>query len=170
MRNETVARPLRCTARSHRTGVPTGLRRSEFERCDGPVQSSSHVTSVLPAIGGDMLAQTSSSSGRSSTPLSHPVSPVPSSLPLLPSRLLLVEVPRHPRADGGHRENRIKKASVPAAAMQTFRVFSSAFSPMVPGYVCDSQPTAVPSFNRSRVRRTPAIFVQASALTRARTL
>jgi hypothetical protein len=36
MQSETAARPSRCTARSHRTGVPTSLGRSAFERGDEP--------------------------------------------------------------------------------------------------------------------------------------
>jgi hypothetical protein len=74
MQNETAVRPLRCTARSHETGVPTGLGLSAFERGDGPIYSSSRVASVLPEKGGEMLAKYPSSRGRSS----HPVSPAQS--------------------------------------------------------------------------------------------
>jgi hypothetical protein len=41
----------------HRTGLPTGLGRSAFERVDGPSQSSSRMTSVLPEKGGERLAK-----------------------------------------------------------------------------------------------------------------
>jgi hypothetical protein len=51
MQNETAARTSRCTARSHRPGVPTGLGQSVFEKTDGAAESSSRITPVFPEVG-----------------------------------------------------------------------------------------------------------------------
>jgi hypothetical protein len=131
MQSETVAQPSRCTARSHRTWLPTGLGRSAFVRVYGPTSSSSPVTSVLPNKGGERLAK---------KPLHAVARRSRRRIPQAPpharsrsSRLDFSSLSRShvtSRADGGDRDSRrTEKASAPTAALKSFLGH-------FPGYLC----------------------------------
>jgi hypothetical protein len=120
MQNETAARPSRCTARSHRTGVPTGLGRSAFERVDGPAQSSSRVSSVLPEKGGERLNKKALLTRSLIDPAVTSRKPRPKVVAVPPVAIgLLVEVHRHLEGMWRGPRQPNKKASALAAALKS---------------------------------------------------